>query len=51
VLADKPAIIKPADLPRLEVALALASDGHLVLADMMTGRHNTLLRLLQAFTQ
>jgi Putative oxidoreductase C terminal domain len=48
VLADKPAIIKPADLPRLEVALALASDRHLVLADMMTGRHNTLLRLLQA---
>ena len=48
VLADKPAIIEPADLPRLEVALALASDRHLVLADMMTGRHNTLLRLLQA---
>jgi hypothetical protein len=48
VLADKPAIIEPADLPRLEAALALASDRHLVLADMMTGRHNTLVQLLQA---
>ena len=48
VLADKPAGIEPADLPRLEAALALASDRHLVLADMMTGRHNTLLGLLQA---
>jgi putative oxidoreductase-like protein len=48
VLADKPAVIEPANLPRLEAALALASDRHLVLADMMTGRHNTLLRLLQA---
>jgi hypothetical protein len=48
VLADKPAVIEPADLLRLETALALASDRHLVLADMMTGRHNTLLGLLQA---
>ena len=48
VLADKPAIIEPADLPRLDTALALAQERGLVLADMMTGRHNTLLRLLQA---
>jgi predicted dehydrogenase len=48
VLADKPAIIEPADLPRLDTALALASERRLVLADMMTGRHNTLVRLLQA---
>ena len=48
VLADKPAIIEPADLPRLETALALAQERRLVLADMMTGRHNTLVRLLQA---
>jgi Putative oxidoreductase C terminal domain len=48
VLADKPAIIEPADLPLLETALTLAGERGLVLADMMTGRHNTLLRLLQS---
>ena len=47
VLADKPAIIEPADLPRLEAALTTANEQQLVLADMMTGRHNTLVRLLQ----
>jgi hypothetical protein len=48
VLADKPAVIEPADLPRLEAALVLAQERRSVLADMMTGRHNTLFRLLQA---
>jgi predicted dehydrogenase len=48
VLADKPAIIEPADLPRLDAALVSAQERRLVLADMMTGRHNTILRLLQA---
>ena len=48
VLADKPAIIEPADLTRLETAFALAQDRGVVFADMMTGRHNTLVRLLQA---
>jgi hypothetical protein len=48
VLADKPVIIEPADLPRLNDALSLAQERRLVLADMMTGRGNTLLRLLQA---
>ena len=48
MLADKPAIIEPADLQRLEAALTLANEQQLVLADMMTGRHNTLVRLLQA---
>jgi len=48
VLADKPAIIEPADLTRLDAALRLAQEQRLVLADMMTGRHNTLLRLLRA---
>jgi len=47
VLADKPAIIEPADLPQLDAALSLAKERRLVLADMMTGRQNTLLRLLQ----
>ena len=47
VLADKPAIIEPTDLPRLDVALGLAQERRLVLADMMTGRQNTLVRLLQ----
>src|SRR6185369_5805945 len=31
-----------------EEALSLAQERRLVLADMMTGRHNTLVRLLQA---
>ena len=48
VLADKPTIIEPADLPRLGAALTMANEQQLVLADMMTGRHNTLVRLLQA---
>jgi hypothetical protein len=48
VLADKPAIIEPADLLRLEAALTMTNEQQLVLADMMTGRHNTLVRLLQA---
>jgi hypothetical protein len=47
VLADKPAIIEPADLPRLDAALSIAKERRLVLADMMTGRHDALLRLLQ----
>src|SRR5690242_17589853 len=49
VLADKPAIVEPGDLARLEAALCLAQERRLVLADMMTGRHNTLLRLLQVW--
>lgn len=48
VLADKPAIVEPADLPRLGAALTMVNEQQLVLADMMTGRHNTLVRLLQA---
>src|SRR5215207_1261231 len=48
VLADKPAIIESADLTRLDAALSLARERGLVLADMMTGRHNTLVQLLQA---
>ena len=47
VLADKPAIIVPADLPRLEAALTMANEQQLLLTDMMTGRHNTLVRLLR----
>ena len=46
-VCDKPAIIEPADLARLEAALALAQERRLVLGDMITGRHNTLVRLLQ----
>src|SRR5436309_15902101 len=46
VLADKPAVIEPSDLPQLETAISLAQGRGLVFADMMTGRHNTLVRLL-----
>ena len=42
VLADKPMIIEQADLPRLDAAFVLAKERRLILADMMTGRHNTL---------
>jgi predicted dehydrogenase len=48
VLADKPAIIRREDLPRLEAALDAAEARRLIVADMMTGRHNTLARLLRA---
>src|SRR3982750_3495359 len=47
VLADKPAIIDPSDLPQLETAISVAQGRGLVFADMMTGRHNPLVRLLQ----
>ena len=47
MLADKPAIIEFTDMPRLDVALGLAQKRRLVLADMMTARQNTPLRLLQ----
>lgn len=48
VLADKPVIIEREDSGRLDTAIALAEGQKLVFADMMTGRHNTLARLLQA---
>ena len=48
VLADKPAIIEREDLDRLDTALALADARQLVFVDMMSGRHDTLARLLQA---
>src|SRR5579863_7737839 len=47
VLADKPVIVERDELDRLDTALALATARRLVLADMMTGRHNTLARVLQ----
>ena len=48
VLADKPAIIRREDLPLLEASLDAAEARRLIVADMMTGRHNTLARLLCA---
>jgi predicted dehydrogenase len=39
VLADKPWIISPRDLPRLEEALDLARDHRLIAYDIMTERH------------
>jgi hypothetical protein len=48
VLADKPAIVEPEELERLDAALAVSEARQLVFTDMMTGRHNTLLQLLQA---
>jgi predicted dehydrogenase len=51
VLADKPVIIRRADLPRLERVAEAAEEKRLVLADMMGGRAEVvgaLLRLLHA---
>ena len=51
VLADKPVIIRRADLPRLERVTAAAEARGLVLADMMGGRAEivgSLIRLLRA---
>jgi predicted dehydrogenase len=51
VLADKPWIIRPDDLPVLESALQLAETRGLIAYDFMTGRHNVLTiaqRALQA---
>jgi predicted dehydrogenase len=39
VLADKPWIIRPADLPALEDALAVARRNHLIAYDIMTERY------------
>jgi predicted dehydrogenase len=39
VLADKPMVIKPADLPRLQEAFAVASKNHALLYDIMTERY------------
>jgi len=38
VLADKPMIIKPGDLPKLEQAFAVAQSNHVLLYDIMTER-------------
>jgi predicted dehydrogenase len=48
VLADKPAIIRREDLALLEASLDAAKARRLIVADMMTGRSNTLARLLCA---
>src|SRR5258706_9820187 len=40
VLADKPAIIRREDLPRLKAVLGLAAERHLVVHDLMTGRQD-----------
>ena len=48
VLADKPAIIGREDLALLEATLDAAEARRLIVADMMTGRSNTLARLLCA---
>jgi predicted dehydrogenase len=50
VLADKPIIIRPEDLPVLEAALRRATERRLVFCDMMGGRYEitaTLTRLLR----
>jgi predicted dehydrogenase len=48
VIADKPIIIRAEDLPRLEAVLATATTKRLVVADLMTGRHDVIARLIRA---
>jgi hypothetical protein len=47
VLADKPVIIGAEDLPRLEAVLDAAATRQLIVADMMTGRHDVIARLIR----
>ena len=47
VLADKPAIIRREDLPRLEAMLKTAEARQLIVADMMTGRLDVVARLIR----
>lgn len=48
VLADKPAIIRHEDLPRLEAVLATAAERRLAVHDLMTGRMSEVSRLIRA---
>jgi predicted dehydrogenase len=48
VLADKPAIIRREDLPRLEAVLRLAAKWGLVVHDLMTGRQDENGRVIRA---
>jgi len=47
VLADKPAIIRREDLPRLAAVLDRAAERRLVVHDLMTGRQNEIGRVLR----
>src|SRR5207247_3630509 len=47
VLADKPAIIRREDLRRLQGVLKTAQARQLIVADMMTGRHDVVARLIR----
>ena len=49
VLADKPWIIVPTDLPKLEEALALADSRRLAACDIMTERHEVTSQLQREF--
>src|SRR5882762_8754281 len=48
VIADKPAIIRREDLPRLAAVLDLAEERRLVVCDLMTGRQDVITRLIRA---
>jgi predicted dehydrogenase len=48
VLADKPAIIRREDLPRLEAVLGVAAKRGLVVHDLMTGRMDEIGRVIRA---
>jgi predicted dehydrogenase len=47
VIADKPAIIRREDLPRLTAVLDRAEERGLVVCDLMTGRQDVITRLIQ----
>jgi hypothetical protein len=48
VIADKPVIIRREDLARFEEVLDAATAKRLVVADLMTGRHDIIARLIHA---
>jgi predicted dehydrogenase len=47
VLADKPMIITPAEMPRLEAAFKLAAEKHVLLYDIMTERNEATTAILR----
>ena len=47
VIADKPAIIRREDLPRLAAVLDMAEERRLVVCDLMTGRQDVITRLIR----
>ncbi len=51
VLCDKPMVVRPEDLPKLEQAFAVAASNHVLLYDIMTERYEITTRLLRELSR